>query len=112
MKRGRRFLEKDQTLEHETNAIVQPITSDTGKNWEIVDCSSLSFVVATGRSSLSMWFFLSPSFREFIRLWVRSMSFWFCLFIAIQYGTVELWTKTSRLEKSIRARIRSNYDLL
>ena len=95
VKQGRRFLGKDKALEHETNAIVYHDISDTATNWKIVDCSSLSFVVATGRSPSSMWFSLSQSFREFIRFWAHTISFCFWLAIAIQYGTVELLTKSS-----------------
>ena len=67
VKRGRRFLGKEEAPEHETNAIVYHNISDTAKNWKIVDCFSLSSVVVAGRSPSSMWFFLSPSFREIIR---------------------------------------------
>ena len=54
-----RYQEKGLVLENETNAIIQPITSDTSPNWVVVDSSSPSFVVAAGRSPSSMWFSLS-----------------------------------------------------
>ena len=105
VKRGRRFLEKDLAREHETNAIVKPMISSSDSCSQILDCLSSLFVVAAGRSPLSMWLFLSPLFPEFIGFWAQTISFWFCLSIAIQYGAVELLTKRSGQRNRLRHKI-------
>ena len=71
----------------------------------IVDCSSLSFVVAAVCSSSSMWSFLSPSFRKITKFWAQTLTFCFCLSIAIQYGTVELLTNIPGCRNRLRHKI-------
>ena len=111
VKRGRRFLGKEEAPEHETNAIVKIIVNGDAKNWKIVDCPSPSIVVATVCSPSSMWFF-SLSVVSAIHLVMGSDHL--ISFLSFHRDTV--WDsraidKKFRLEKSIRAKMCSNYDL-
>ena len=73
----------------------------------MVDCWLLFSIIRSRCRSFTIVdvVFLSPSFREFIWLWVQTISFRFCLSIAIQYGAVELLTKSSGYRNRLRHKI-------
>ena len=112
VERDQRFLGKGLVLKHETNNTDCLMISDTVMDWQIFDCSSLSFVVAAVRSPWSMWFFLSPVVSRIY--WVLSSEqLNFCLTCrrGIVWGGRLIHT-IFRLEKSIPTQNQTNYDLV
>ena len=106
------YLGKGEVLKHETYAIVQSITSDTGKNWFVVDSSSPLFVVAVICSPSSMCFFSPPVVSR--NYWVLSSD---RLILLLSFRRNTAWwgravDKNSRPEKLIATQNCTNYDLI
>ena len=106
VKRQEWYLEKGRSLESEISTIIYSpsLAVELQFGWLLTDYIYRSLLLPVvhhcrcGVFSLS----LSLSFREIIRFWAQTISFRFCLSIAILYGAVKVLTTIQTRDKDSR----------